>query len=432
VAVLDGTVYTGSPGAGLRALDAVTGETRWQTDLVGGYPGPPTAVGDRVYTTGARRVYALGAGSGRELWSTTVESQVSTSALVVGDGTGDDARAGGEGSDRTVVVGAVDQDGDGSDGAGTDGQVARVYAFHGGGAKRWTTRLESGTLYGGLAARGDLVYGGGSTGQFYALDVATGDVRWRTALGDHATSPAVGERSVLVGDETGTLHARNRWTGGERWHYDVGAEVRTSPAVADGTVYVAARDGHLHAVDAETGTRRWRFDGGRRLTAAPTVAGDASDEDGAAVYVGSQQGTVFSVDAGTGDVRWSHQLPDAVETAPVVVDGVVVVGDGEGRVHELVAAASLPDGAPGACRTATPTSTPGTDRSDTDGDGVVDANDYAPRDRSVQRRSDLTERRSDDGPGFVSGVGVGAVVSAFGGGVGWWLASRGRGGPDDD
>jgi hypothetical protein len=33
---------------------------------------------------------------------------------------------------------------------------------------------------------------------------------------------------------------------------------------------------------------------------------------------------------------------------------------------------------------------------DTDGDGVIDSEDYAPRDASVQRRSDLTG--SDDGP----------------------------------
>jgi hypothetical protein len=47
--------------------------------------------------------------------------------------------------------------------------------------------------------------------------------------------------------------------------------------------------------------------------------------------------------------------------------------------------------------TAAPSADAGGERlQDTDGDGVIDSEDYAPRDASVQRREDLTG--SDDGP----------------------------------
>lgn len=63
---------------------------------------------------------------------------------------------------------------------------------------------------------------------------------------------------------------------------------------------------------------------------------------------------------------------------------------------------------------------------------MPDRRDYAPRDGSVQRRSDLAADDGDDDRGFLAGVGVGAVVSAFGAGVGWWLGRREGGGADGE
>jgi outer membrane protein assembly factor BamB len=420
LAVVDGVVYTGSPSEGLRALDAKTGETRWRATFDGS-PRSPTALGDRVFTTDGYAVYGLGAGSGRELWAVRLGEQVTTSALVAGDG-----------DDRTVFVAGEErvETTDDRAGSGERRRVPRVDALDAAdGTARWTRRLDRGILYGALAARDGIVYGGGSTYDFYALDAATGETRWRRELGDHATSPAIGPESVFVGDESGTVHARDRIDGAERWTYDAGAEVRTSPAVAEGVVYVAAIDGYLHAIDAATGRRRWRFDGGRRLTVSPTVAGGGDDST---VYVGSGQGNVFAVDVATGEHRWSIQLTDRVETTPVVVDGLVFVGDDEGHIHALADESAIPDDAP-ACRAASeaPTEAPEDGTEDSDGDGVADRHDYAPRDSGVQRRADV-ESGDDTDLDFLSGVGVGAVVSAFGAGVGWWLGWRGGDRSEDD
>jgi outer membrane protein assembly factor BamB len=414
LAVVEGTAYVGSPGEGLRALDAATGDLRWRARIDAG---APTVVGDRLYAADDAAVVALGTGSGRELWATRPGGQVTTAALVAGDGRGT----------RLVIVGeAVERD----DGERRGGRIHALDAADG--STRWRTRLDGGVPYGALAARDGLVYGGGATHRFYALDAATGEVRWRADLGDHATSPAVGPDAVVVGDEAGTVHARWRRTGTERWSYDAGAEVRTSPAVAGGRVYVAGSDGDLHAVDAASGRRRWRFDGGRRLTTAPTVGGGASGRatgtgteragGGRAVYVGSAEGNLFAVDAATGEKRWSAYVAAGVETEPAVVDGTVLVGDGDGRIHAFVDRASATPGS--GCRPTTETSTPDPERRDADGDGVPDRQDYAPRDGSVQRRADVANREGDD-LGFVEGAGVGAVAASLGAGVGWVLGTRG-------
>jgi hypothetical protein len=52
---------------------------------------------------------------------------------------------------------------------------------------------------------------------------------------------------------------------------------------------------------------------------------------------------------------------------------------------------------------------------DSDGDGVIDSEDYAPQDPEVQERSDLEESGSDSIPGFGAGVAAASVLA------GGWL-----------
>ena len=417
LALVDGRLYTGSPSEGLRALDPATGETLWQTRFRS-YPDAPTVVGDRLFTSDGTAVYAVGVESGRELWTRQLTARLWTSVLAVNGGPGD----------LTLFV-ARDRIREPNDDSNSEREPddARLFALDGDdGSIRWTAPLDR-PMYGSLAAYGDLVCGGGEFG-VSAFDAATGERRWHADLEARATDPAVGDGSVVVGSDVGVVHALNPKDGREQWTFELPnageeedeAGIRTSPAIADESVYVAATDGNLYALSAATGDSRWVFDGGSRLTCSPTVVGTGDD---AVVYVGSGQGNVFAVDADDGTMRWSHQLTDRVETEPVVVDSAVFVGDNEGRVHALVGE-SVPTEGTAACRVAErETPTPQAASEDSDSDGVPDDSDYAPRDGSVQRRSDLTGGE-DERLGFLSGVGVGAVVSAFGAGAGWWLGNR--------
>ncbi|PSP84719.1 hypothetical protein BRC83_04565 [Halobacteriales archaeon QS_1_68_17] len=71
--------------------------------------------------------------------------------------------------------------------------------------------------------------------------------------------------------------------------------------------------------------------------------------------------------------------------------------------------------APDETRTETATAQRETSQStiqDTDGDGVTDSEDYAPRDADVQERDDLAETTSGSGSGFGVGPGLAALVLA--------------------
>ena len=66
---------------------------------------------------------------------------------------------------------------------------------------------------------------------------------------------------------------------------------------------------------------------------------------------------------------------------------------------------------------------------DADNDGVVNGQDYAPRDHSVQSKGDLRDRygrssSKDEDEDFLVGAGVGAAVSLSGVGLGYVLWGR--------
>lgn len=81
------------------------------------------------------------------------------------------------------------------------------------------------------------------------------------------SQPAVAGGAVYVGSQDGTVYALDLASGCVRWTYDAGAEVRTSPVVepwkagdasARPRVFVADFDANVHALDASTGELLWR------------------------------------------------------------------------------------------------------------------------------------------------------------------------------
>jgi outer membrane protein assembly factor BamB len=215
------------------------------------------------------------------------------------------------------------------------------------------------------------VYIGHGDHNLYALDAASGTVRWAFATGDHVvSSPAVADGTVVVGSDDGTLYAVDAATGDERWHLDAGGAVAASPVIANGTVYVVAKSGDFWAVDLQSGApiihggasgtisspayvdgvvyvgcscgalhaldmasmqQMWQFETGDAIASSPAVV------DGV-VYVGSDDGSVYAVDAATGKERWHAATGDKVESSPAVADGVVYVGSEDHALYALAAA----------------------------------------------------------------------------------------------
>ena len=175
----------------------------------------------------------------------------------------------------------------------------------------------------------------GNWGHAYALDAATGHLRWTQITANSASdsTPAVADGTVYIGAYTtasgcpssgcGVVYALDAATGHVRWTQITGTNFDFTPAVAGGTVYVGSEDDTVYALDAATGHVRWAYTTASILEArgpGPVVAGGT-------VYVGSND-AVYALDAATGQVRWSHTTGGLV-SSPAVADGTVCIGSTE-------------------------------------------------------------------------------------------------------
>lgn len=293
-AVVDGSVYVGSSDGEVLALDASTGTPRWRFRTQGPVASSPAVIGGVVYVGSVDgKVYALDAASGTERWSFATKGERRFTA------------------------------------PGIHGAIPRTERM----PDPFDVFLSSPTVVDGV------VYVGSGDQHVYALDAATGALRWSFATGDVVhTSPAVADGLVIVGSFDSRVYAIDARTGRERWRYQLGTDtvmynqvgVASSAAVANGTVFVGGRDGRFHAIDLATGAPRWTHDNhGGWTIASPAV------RDGV-VYFPTSDGTRFkALDASTGAVRFDLQNLAISFSSPALAGDVAYYGTSDGFVHAV-------------------------------------------------------------------------------------------------
>ena len=201
--------------------------------------------------------------------------------------------------------------------------------------------------------RGDAAHHG-STSE--AAPRAFHRVKWTFPTGGRVVSSAVlHDGAVLFGSDDGNVYAVDAASGRQRWMAHTGGPVASTPAVADGRVFAVSYDGRLYALDARSGEVLWKFatEGERRFEgkglhgmlprnqtypdlydvylSSPLVV------DGKVVF-GSGDGHVYAVDAATGRLAWKFATGDVVHASPAYADGLIVVGSWDGRLYALDAA----------------------------------------------------------------------------------------------
>ena len=311
----------------------------WKFKTSGRVLSSPAVVGDVVYiasTDGS--LYAVNRADGTQKWKFDSKGPIASSPAVAGG---------------VVIVSSV------------DGLIYGVDASTG--ASKWTfktkgeRRFTAPGIHGAIpntermpdpfdvflsspVIANGVAYIGSGDQNVYALDVATGAVRWTFATGDvvHA-SPAVANGVVYIGSWDRNLYALDASTGHERWRYTTGNDttiynqigIASSAAVAGGLVFVGGRDGHFHVVDAATGQLKWKHNNrGGWTIASPAV------KDGI-VYFPTSDGTRFkALEATTGNVKFDLQNKAVSFSSPALAGSVAFYGTSDGYLN----AVSLTDG----------------------------------------------------------------------------------------
>ncbi len=173
---------------------------------------------------------------------------------------------------------------------------------------------------------------------------AFGGVKWTFhAKGAFVASPAVVGDTVFAGSADGFLYAVNRGAGTLKWKFETKGRVVSSPAVAGGIVYFGSYDSTFYAVDGATGALKWKFtSGGERRFAAKHLHGSEPAAEvmpdpwdcylsspvvsNGKVIFGSGDGNVYALDTASGALQWKFKTSDVVHASPAVANGRVYIG----------------------------------------------------------------------------------------------------------
>ncbi len=183
----------------------------------------------------------------------------------------------------------------------------------------------------------DLVYFGSGDTNIYALDAATGTLKWKFKAGDvvHA-SPAFANGTIYIGSWDSYFYALDAATGAEKWRFKTGEDpdthnqqgIQSSAAIADGIVYFGCRDSNFYALDATTGKKLWVFPNkGSWVIASPAVA------DGKVYFATSDTGLFHAVDAKTGASVFSLDFKHwPMFSSPAIAANFAYIGSHDGRL----------------------------------------------------------------------------------------------------
>ena len=200
------------------------------------------------------------------------------------------------------------------------------------------------------AVENGVVYFGSYSGRFYAVDAASGKLKWKFQTegekrfeGKHLhgsepaaetmpdpfdfylSSPALWSGAVYFGSGDGNVYALDAATGTLKWKFHTGDVVHASPAISDGTLFIGSWDSYFYALDATTGKEKWRFKTGEdhNIYNQVGIQSSAAVMDGV-VYFGCRDSNFYALDARTGEKKWAFNNKGSwVITSPAVQDGKV-------------------------------------------------------------------------------------------------------------
>jgi eukaryotic-like serine/threonine-protein kinase len=193
------------------------------------------------------------------------------------------------------------------------------------------------------------IYAGAGAPKFHV-------VRWSFHTnGEVVSSPAIVGGVVYIGSNDGNLYAIDEPSGKLHWKFETGSAIPSSPAVAAGIIYFASYDGNFYAVDAVTGKLRWKFaiSGERRYAGTHLhgmlPAGEAMPDPydvylsspvvwNGMVYFGSGDGNVYALNATSGAIQWKFHTGDVVHASPAIAQGKLYVGSWDSYFYALDAA----------------------------------------------------------------------------------------------
>ena len=261
-AVADGNVYVGDYNGMVRCLDGANGEVLWKYESWAEmYSGPNLVEGKVLLGNEAGELLALDAETGERLWRFEIEDHlrcwptvINGRVLIAGCDsqlhavdleTGEKV----ESLELAAPTGSTPARWENSVLLGTSGGLFyRVEDFD----VRWTYQDEMRQENFSASTDGKSVVYTSKGKRVYALDIATGDLKWETKVRTPLESAAIiAGDAIYFGTRRGKLYGLDLATGKQFWEYEAGGDFVSAPAASDGILVVANEDGTVYGFAGE-------------------------------------------------------------------------------------------------------------------------------------------------------------------------------------
>jgi outer membrane protein assembly factor BamB len=294
-ALSNGVLFVGSEDQFIYAIDERTGKLIWKVKTGGAVSSSPTIYKEVVYVASRDGYfYALNAKTGKEIWKYK-----------------------------------------------TDGEM------HAGGIGYWGMQPHDQFLSdpfdiflsSSCVERNNnnpLIYFGSGDGNVYALNAATGLLKWKfKTKGVVHSSPALWNDMLYVGSWDANLYALDAKTGNEKWRFKTNADsvyhqmegIQASPVVHNGIVYVGARDANFYAVDALNGKLKWKYS-----TQPAWVVSSAFVNNNEVIFGSSDSFQVLALERLTGVEKYKFNTQGYIFSSPISVGNAIIAGDFTGKL----------------------------------------------------------------------------------------------------
>lgn len=252
VLTADGQLLVGSAGTdnGLTSLDIATGKLKWAVPFVGGdrWIASPLVVGDTVYAANNDgTLYALQLATGEKLWALPISHSLWGTPATDG---------------KLIFLTSLDH---------------FLYAVDPQSQKiAWKADL-GGSAPGSpsISSDGTTLYVGSFAKKVFAVDVATGTIRWTANAKDWVwATPALDGDTVYAADISGNVYSLGAPNGKNAWpDIQPDGPIIGSPLVLSDGLLVATESGSVFAFD-RAGTKLWDASIGGKIYTAPVASGD--------------------------------------------------------------------------------------------------------------------------------------------------------------
>jgi outer membrane protein assembly factor BamB len=207
------------------------------------------------------------------------------------------------------------------------------------GTTAWTCRVEELPPPVSLTTDATSAFVTAGNSEVTAVALSSGQLQWRRTLTGTLTTPAAGKGRVFVGSTSNVFFALDAASGRIRWNWPpqmIGGDIVGAALDGDLTFFVGL-DNLLHAVNRENGNQRWKQPTPMRPIAPPSAFG------GIVVVFGISP-AVATFNAKTGAPLATYAIPNAqgatagsIPKGPPLIDGdlkpfrvamIVITADG--------------------------------------------------------------------------------------------------------